>query len=241
MVLSSTNTADPVVTCRGLTRVHAVGHSEIRSLEDVMLDVAPGEVVAVTGPSGSGKTTLLHLLGGLDRPDRGSVHVAGVDWQDLHGDERARFRRQNCGFVVQGFALLPQATAAENVEVPLLLDGVAPDERRRRVSTVLARVGLSADRAKLPDQLSGGQQQRVAIARAVVNEPAVILADEPTGSLDSENAEAVADLLIDAARERATAVVLVTHDPAIARRGDRVVVLHSGRLEQRHRRAGEDG
>jgi putative ABC transport system ATP-binding protein len=186
-------------------------------------------VVAIVGPSGSGKSTLLYLLAGLDRPDTGRVLVGGVDWGTLRGAARARFRRRTCGFVTQTLALLPQATAAENVEVPLLLDGVPAAERRERVAAALDRVGLADSAAKLPDQLSGGQQQRVAIARALVPEPAVVLADEPTGSLDSATAGPVTELLL-AAAQRGTAVVLVTHNPAVAGRADRVLTLHSGRL-----------
>jgi putative ABC transport system ATP-binding protein len=159
------------------------------------------------------------------------VRLAGVDWQTLTGRDRARFRRRTCGFVVQGSALLPQATAAENVEAVLLLDNAEPDARRARVAAVLAGMDLTAESAKLPDQLSGGQQQRVAIARAVVNGPVVVLADEPTGSLDSVNATMVVDLLVGAARNGGSAVVLVTHDPAVAERADRVLRLRSGRLE----------
>ncbi|MCZ4102958.1 MULTISPECIES: ABC transporter ATP-binding protein [Streptomyces] len=221
----------PAVEAVQLTRVHRDGRRELKSLDGVSLTVAAGEVVAVTGPSGAGKTTLLHLLGGLDRQHEGRVRVVGVDWQTLRGSDRARFRRRNCGFVVQGLALLPQATAAENVEVPLLLDGIPAPDRRDRVARALGGVGLADEGAKLPDQLSGGQQQRVAIARALVNDPAVVLADEPTGSLDSETAASVVRLLLAAAREHGAAVVLVTHDPAVARYADTVVRLRSGRLE----------
>jgi ABC-type lipoprotein export system ATPase subunit len=199
------------------------------ALDRVSFTVAPGEILAIIGPSGSGKSTLLYLLGGLDQPDAGMVRVAGVDWQTLHGSERARFLRRNCGFIAQGLALLPQGTAAENVEVPLLLGGVEPIERRRRVAEALERVGLAADAAKLTDQLSGGQQQRVSIARALLLDPTVVLADEPTGNLDSVTAQDIARLLVSAARERGSAVVLVTHDPAIARHADRILALHSGR------------
>jgi putative ABC transport system ATP-binding protein len=187
--------------------------------------------VAVTGPSGSGKSTLLFLLGGLDTPDEGQVRVASVDWATLRGRARARFRRRTCGFIVQGLALLPQATAAENVEVPLLLDGIEPTARDRRVADALERVGLAQHSMKLTDQLSGGQQQRVAIARALVSEPAVVLADEPTGSLDSVTAQDIVRLLVAAARERDTAVVMVTHDPTVAAHADRVVAMHSGRVQ----------
>jgi putative ABC transport system ATP-binding protein len=221
----------PAVEAVGLTRTHALGEHVVRSLDGVSLRVAPGETVAVTGPSGSGKSTLLFLLAGLDRPDDGVARVAGVDWSTLRGRERAAFRRRACGFVAQGSGLLPQATAAENVELPLLLAGLEPDERRARVATALARVGLADHAAKLPDQLSGGEQQRVAIARALVGRPAAVLADEPTGSLDSVTAQQVAGLLVAAAREDGAAVVLVTHDPAIAAHADRAVALHSGRVD----------
>jgi putative ABC transport system ATP-binding protein len=220
----------PVVEAVGLTRTYRAGGHDVRSLDGVSLTVGAGEIVAVTGPSGSGKSTLLFLLGGLDRPDGGSVRVTGVDWETLQGSARARFRRQACGFIVQGLALLPQATAAENVEVPLLLDGAAPDARRAAVAEALERVGLAEHAVKLPDQLSGGEQQRVAIARALVTRPAVVLADEPTGNLDSTTGEAVVELLVASALERGSAVVLVTHDPAVARHAHRTVELHSGRL-----------
>jgi putative ABC transport system ATP-binding protein len=215
-----------------LTRTYAVGGHPLLALDHVSLTVARGEIVAVMGPSGSGKSTLLYLLGGLDQPDSGRVRVAGVDWQTLHGSARARFRRSTCGFITQGLALLPQATAAENVEVPLLLDGVEPGERWRRVMQLLERVGLADDTTKLTDQLSGGQQQRVSIARALAHDPAVIFADEPTGNLDSVTTQEVARLLASAARECGSAVILVTHDPAVARHADRTLILHSGRLRQ---------
>jgi len=214
-----------------LTRTYRGGGHEVRGVDSVSLAAAPGEVVAVTGPSGSGKSTLLFLLGGLDTPDEGHVRVAGVDWAMLRGRARARFRRRTCGFIVQGLALLPQATAAENVEVPLLLDGIEPAARDRRVAGALERVGLAQHSVKLTDQLSGGQQQRVAIARALVAEPAVVLADEPTGSLDSVTAQDIVRLLVAAARERDAAVVMVTHDPTVAAHADRVVAMHSGRIQ----------
>jgi putative ABC transport system ATP-binding protein len=213
-----------------VTRIYRLRGFEVRALDHVSLAVAPGEVMAVMGPSGSGKSTLLFLLGGLDRPDAGVVRVTGVDWAGLDRADRSLFRRRACGFIIQGMALLPQATAAENVEVPLLLDAVEPGERSRRVTEMLDRVGLLDHAQKLPDQLSGGQQQRVSIARALVAGPAVVLADEPTGNLDTEVGQSVTRLLVEAARERAAAVVLVTHDPAVAAHADRQVALRSGRL-----------
>jgi ABC-type lipoprotein export system ATPase subunit len=220
----------PVAEAVGLTRSYRVGGTAVSALDDVSLTIEAGEIVAVTGPSGSGKSTLLYLLAGLDRPDRGTARVAGVDWATLDGDDRARFRRRACGFVAQGLTLLPQATAGENVEVPLLLDGAGPGERAQKVAEALDRVGLGGHAAKLPDQLSGGEQQRVAIARALVNGPALLLADEPTGSLDSGTGQSVARLLTAAAHEQGTAVLLVTHDPAVARHAQRVITLRSGRV-----------
>jgi putative ABC transport system ATP-binding protein len=220
----------PVVEATELSRHYGPTEQRLRALDRVTLSVERGEIVAVMGPSGSGKSTLLFLLGGLDLPDEGSVRLSGVDWQTLHGSDRARFLRRTCGFMVQGLALLPQATAAENVEVPLLLDRVEQADRSRRVAEALERVGLAGHASQLTDELSGGEQQRVSIARALVLEPAVVLADEPTGSLDSVTAQIVTRLLVDAARERNAAVVLVTHDPAVAGHADRIVTLHSGRL-----------
>jgi putative ABC transport system ATP-binding protein len=221
----------PAVQARGLSRRYTVAAGEpVTGLEDVSLTLARGEVVAVVGPSGSGKSTLLYLLGGLDEPDGGWVQVDGVDWAQLDRDARARFRRRACGFVVQGFALLPQATATENVELPLLLDGVPADERTTLSERALESVGLHGHGGKLPDQLSGGEQQRVAIARALVAQPTVVLADEPTGNLDSDNGQAITRLLVGQARDLAAAVVLVTHDPAVAAHADRIIELHSGRI-----------
>jgi putative ABC transport system ATP-binding protein len=221
----------PAIEALEVTRTYRRGEHSVVGLQRVSLSVLPGEVVAVMGPSGSGKSTLLFLLGGLDRPDEGTVRVTGVDWATLDRRARASFRRNACGFIVQGQALLPQATAAENVEVPLLLDGAEVTQRSAAVAAALERVGLAEHAGKLPDQLSGGEQQRVSIARALVGRPAVVLADEPTGSLDSKTSEEVIRLLVGAAVERETAVVLVTHDPAVAAHADRVVRLRSGELD----------
>jgi ABC-type lipoprotein export system ATPase subunit len=227
------------IEATGLARVHRDGRRTRSALDDVSLRVRPGEIVAVTGPSGSGKSTLLHLIAGFDKPDHGSVRVAGVDWEDLRGDARAQHQRRALGFVAQGASLLAPATAAENVEVPLLLAGVSAADRPARVAAALAQVDLSGDANKLPDQLSGGQQQRVAIARALVTNPAVVLADEPTASLDSASAATVAGLLVDVARAHGASVVLVTHDPSIAAHADRIVQLRSGRLVTDDERPGQ--
>jgi putative ABC transport system ATP-binding protein len=214
----------------GLERTYGAGAQGLAALKNVSLTVSQGEVVAIMGPSGSGKSTLLFILAGLDQPDAGSVKLANTDWTSLSGATRAQFRRRNCGFIAQGLSLLPQATAAENVEVPLLLEGIGAAQRSRRVFESLERVGLTNLASSLTDELSGGEQQRVAIARAMVLRPAVVLADEPTGSLDSVTAQAVIKYLVDEARERDTALILVTHDPAIARHARRIVTMNSGEL-----------
>ncbi len=221
----------PAVEAVDVSRTYTGTGAPVRGLDHVSMTVAKGEVVAVMGPSGSGKSTLLFLLGGLDQPDGGRIRVAGVDWTTLQGKERARFRRRACGFIVQGMALLSQATAAENVDVPLVLDGVPLDERRRRVAEALERVGLTLEADKLTDQLSGGQHQRVSIARALVNEPAVVLADEPTGSLDDAHARVILGELRGLVRERGTSVILVTHRAEAAAEADRALRLDAGRLE----------
>ena len=227
MAIEQTN----VVEASGLTRIYGSRSHQLPALHKVSLDVKRGEVLAIMGPSGSGKSTLLFILAGLDRPDAGVVRLNGTDWQSLEGRSRAAFRRRNCGYIAQGLSLLPQATAAENVEVPLLLDGVSAADRGRRVAEALEQVGLAGHAAQLTDQLSGGEQQRVAIARALVLNPAVVLADEPTGSLDSVNGQAITRLLVSAALKRNAAVVIVTHDPAVAQHAHLTVTMHSGQLQ----------
>jgi len=223
---------DVLVEAVDLRRTWGSGSTAVQAVAGISLRVPAGEVLALMGPSGCGKSTLLGLLGGLDRPDGGTVHVAGRDWQSLRGRAQSTFRRTTCGYVFQNLALLPAATAAENVEVPLLLAGVTRAERRDRVSEMLEQVGMAAQADHLPDQLSGGQQQRIGIARALVHRPTLVLADEPTGSLDSHNAQEITRVLVTAARQQQATVVLVTHDPRVAAHADRVLHLHSGRLAE---------
>jgi lipoprotein-releasing system ATP-binding protein len=194
------------------------------------LDLARGEVIAVAGASGSGKSTLLHLLGGLDRPTAGEIAVDGVSYGTLDGDALAALRARKLGFVFQFHHLLREFSALENVVMPLRIAGWEPARARARASDVLAAVGLADRMTHRPAALSGGEQQRCAVARALVHEPAVLLADEPTGNLDHGNGAMVADLLFSLARERRTAVVLVTHNRQLARRADRVLLLQDGRL-----------
>ncbi len=226
------SSAAALVEGRGLHRSYGKGANVVDAVLNIDVDVHAGEVVALMGPSGCGKSTLVHLLGGLDRPDQGTVRVAGQDWQSLRGSDRVKLRRRSCGFVFQNLMLLPTATAYENVEVPLLFAGASTAERAARVADVLSEVGLEEQGAYLPDQLSGGQQQRVGIARALVHRPVLVLADEPTGSLDSATAETITRLLVDAAKGQGAAVVLVTHDPAVGAHADRIVRLHSGTLDE---------
>jgi putative ABC transport system ATP-binding protein len=213
---------------RDVVRVYQRGSEQVRAIDGVSLRVAAGEFVGLVGPSGSGKSTLLHLAGGLDVADAGTVLLDGRDMAVLSTAGRARLRRRDIGFVFQFFHLLPRLTVAENVELPLLLDGRR--RRHRRVGEYLERVGV-ADRADhLPGQLSGGQMQRAALARALVNEPRLVLADEPTGNLDSASGAAVLDLLGELVTERGTALVLASHDPAVSRRASRLVSVRDGRM-----------
>lgn len=225
-----TTDRDVLVDAVDLHRTWGSGVSAVPAVDGISLRVRTAEVLALMGPSGCGKTTLLGLLGGLDAPDRGTVHIAGRDWQSFGGRAQAQFRRSTCGYVFQNLALLPAATAAENVEVPLLLAGMPAAERRGRVAEMLEQVGMGEHGAHLPDQLSGGQQQRIGIARALVHRPRLVLADEPTGSLDSHNAQEITRVLVTAAQQQDTTVVLVTHDPRVAAHAHRILHLHSGRL-----------
>jgi putative ABC transport system ATP-binding protein len=204
------------------------GETAVTVLDGISLDVAARAVLAITGASGSGKSTLLGLMAGLDQPSEGSITVDGVEITRLDEDALARFRRERIGYVFQSFHLIPTLTAVENVATPLEIAGV-PDALAR-ARDLLAEVGLAARARHYPAQLSGGEQQRVALARAVALEPALLLADEPTGNLDSSTGEQIIELLLALNRERASTLVLVTHDEALARHADRVVTLRDGRV-----------
>jgi putative ABC transport system ATP-binding protein len=213
---------------RGLSRTFGDGAGAVRALTEVDLTLPSGSFTAVMGPSGSGKSTLLTCVAGLERPTDGRVLIAGEDITDWGEDQRTRFRRERIGFVFQGFHLMPFLTAEQNVALPLRLAGQRVDQTR--VLALLERVGLGDRAADLPSTLSGGQQQRVAIARALVAEPAVVLADEPTGALDSTTAHEVLDLLRECVSTLAQTVVMVTHDPVAAGYADRAVFLVDGRI-----------
>jgi putative ABC transport system ATP-binding protein len=231
-----------VLQARDLRKEYRLGQVTVDALDGVDLSVARGEFVAVMGPSGSGKSTLLHLLGGLDLPSGGRVLLGDRPLEHLTDDDLALLRRRQVGFIFQFFNLLPTLTAAENVALPLLLDGQKLDDHRPRIDRLLALVGLADRRDHRPGQLSGGEQQRVAIARAFVNEPHIVLADEPTGNLDSRAGARVLDLLRRACKEMAVSVVMVTHDPRAAAYADRVLFLRDGTLVREWRPApGEEG
>ncbi len=215
----------------GLVKTYRQGEGTVSALRGVTVAVRAGEFVAVMGPSGSGKSTLLHLLGGLDVADHGTVVVGGHALQTMTDDQRTVFRRRHVGVVFQAFNLVPTLTVEENVALPLLLDGLPNGSVRARVAAVLAEVGLERRRLQAATQLSGGEQQRVAIARALVVEPMLILADEPTGSLDSRTAGEVLRLLRRTASARARTLVMVTHDAGAAAHADRVVRVVDGRVE----------
>ena len=216
---------------RDLVYRYTEGESERVVLRGVDLSLAPGERVALVGASGCGKSTLLNLIGGIDTPQGGSIDIGGTDIAALGEPARTEFRRQRLGFVYQRFHLLPTLTAAENIALPLELLGLAPALRRQRVQQWLAAVGLDGRGDSFPDRLSGGEQQRVAIARALVHGPGLLLADEPTGSLDPAIGERVLDLLFERGSDGGRALLLVTHSAAVARRADRVLRLDGGRVD----------
>lgn len=223
-----------VIELRGLSRTYERGRAPVHALRDVDLSIARGEMVSVVGPSGSGKSTLLAIMGCLDRPTSGECLIEGRPVQDLGDAEMSRLRNRTIGFVFQSFHLIPRLTVAENVETPLLYSGVAPAEWRSRAVDALDRVGLGARTDHLPGELSGGEAQRAAIARALVVEPALILADEPTGNLDRAAAEDIAGLLT-ALHGAGRTIVLVTHNQELARRAERMIVLRDGVIASEER------
>jgi putative ABC transport system ATP-binding protein len=221
---------EPIIKIRELTKIYAQGEIQVTALDRITLDIAAGEFLALMGPSGSGKSTLLHIIAGVDRPTSGECLVQGVDVTKLNESQLADWRNQNVGFIFQTFNLIPVLTAAENVELPLLLTQLDRHQRRQQVETALEVVGL-ADRAKhLPRQLSGGQEQRVAIARALVTDPKLIVADEPTGNLDSHSAQEVLTALQSLRRDAGKTIIMVTHDPKAAAFGTRQIHLEKGEL-----------
>ncbi len=225
-------TTSLVIDCRQVTRTYTEGPEKLTIFSDISLEVSAGETVAIVGSSGAGKTTLLNLLGGLDRPSSGQIAICGRELHRLSEANRARFRNRHLGFVYQFHHLLPEFSAQENVMMPCVLGGMAPDQATSKAVDILSRVGLSGRLAHKPGELSGGERQRVAIARALVNEPECVLLDEPTGNLDEHTGEGVRSLIESLRDQLGISFVMVTHDMRMARSLGRVLRLEQGRLVQ---------
>jgi putative ABC transport system ATP-binding protein len=230
--------AAPLIRLRSVSKVYGRGEIAVRALDAIDLDIEAGDFVAIMGPSGSGKSTAMNILGCLDTPTRGQYLFRGVPVQSLTRDQRALLRRRHLGFVFQGFNLLPRTSALENVELPLLYRGEGLAARRRAAREALALVGLEGREHHTPSELSGGQQQRVAIARALVTRPTVLLADEPTGNLDSQRGREIMELLASLNRERGITIVMVTHEPDMAAYARRIVRFIDGRIDSDQVNAG---
>jgi len=218
-----------VIEIKALSKIYQVGDSEVRALDGVDLDIAQGEYIAIMGPSGSGKSTLMNVIGCLDSPTQGSYLLDGERVSEMDDDELARIRNREIGFVFQTFNLLPRADVYHNVELPLIYAGLGAEERRRRVEKAIGAVSLEDRSRHRPNELSGGQRQRVAIARALVNDPSILLADEPTGNLDSRTGEEIM-VVIDELHRAGHTVILVTHEPDIADRAHRCIRLRDGQI-----------
>ena len=226
-----TNT-DWVVEGKDLTKVFKMGDVEVHALRGLSVQIARGEVVSIMGPSGSGKSTLMNILGCLDRPTSGDYCLDGECISDLTDDQLADIRNRKVGFVFQSFNLLPRATALANVELPLRYARYNGKNRRKRSRAALEAVGLGDRMTHRPNELSGGQQQRVAIARALINEPSIVMADEPTGNLDTKSGDEIMELLLNLNKERGTTLIIVTHDPEIAEQTERVIYIRDGVVEE---------
>lgn len=229
--MSDAPAGDALISLRAITKTYGVGPAAFQALVGVDLDIHQGEFVAIMGPSGSGKSTALNILGCLDAPTTGSYHFRDIPVETLTRNQRALLRRHYLGFVFQGFNLLSRTSAQENVELPLLYRGVETEQRHANAREALAQVGLTGWEHHTPAELSGGQQQRVAIARAIVTRPLVLLADEPTGNLDSQRGHEIMDLLVALNREQGITILMVTHEPEMAHYASRVVRFVDGRVE----------
>lgn len=219
-----------ILKVENLCKSYGAGNTMVKALDNVSFSVGKGEFVAIVGPSGSGKSTLLHLLGGVDRPDSGKVYIDGTDIYDLNETNLAIFRRRQVGLIYQFYNLIPVLNVEENITLPMLLDGKKPDDER--LEKVLEILRLSDRRLHLPNQLSGGQQQRVSIGRAIINNPSIVLADEPTGNLDSKNSGEIIELLKDSNRRYNQTLIVITHDESIALQADRIIAIEDGKISR---------
>jgi putative ABC transport system ATP-binding protein len=222
----------PAARLDHVSKVYETAAAKITALEEMSWEVKPGEAVALMGPSGCGKTTILNLLGGMDRPTSGEIWVNGENVARMTERQLEYYRLRNVGFVFQFLNLIPSLSAIENLELPMLIAGIPPNERRARAETLLGTVGLKEKAFKRPEELSGGEQQRVAVCLALVNDPPLILADEPTGNLDSNNARVIAGMLIDLAKTRGKTVIMASHDPQVVQQFQRVYHMRDGAIEQ---------
>ncbi len=223
--------SDLVVDAKDLKKVYVMGDVEVHALRGLSIQIARGEVVSIMGPSGSGKSTLMNMLGCLDRPSSGEYYLDGEAVTDLNDDQLADIRNRKVGFVFQSFNLLPRATALSNVELPLRYSSISGRERRERAREALTAVGLADRMDHRPSELSGGQQQRVAMARALINNPSIVMADEPTGNLDTKSGDEIMQLLLKLNQELDTTLIIVTHDPEVAEFTDRIVTIRDGVVE----------
>ena len=221
-----------IIDAKGVHKTYDTGKIKVKALKGVNLEIEKGEMIAIMGPSGCGKTTLLNCLSGLDDLTEGSVHLEGQDVHAMKDNPRTEYRANNMGFIFQSFNLLPVLTALENVELPLLVTGLSNKQAREQGEKALALVGLTEWKDHKPSELSGGQQQRVTIARSLVNDPAIVWADEPTGNLDSKNSQEIMDLLLKLNKENNQTFVIVTHDPSIGKMCQRIVEMKSGLIER---------
>ncbi len=219
-----------ILEVKKLTKIYGSGEGAVKAVDDVSFSVEKGDFIAVVGPSGSGKSTLLHMIGGLDEPTYGHVYVDGEDLYKQNEEQRAIFRRRQVGFIYQYFNLIPALDVRENIALPVYLDGREPDEAR--LDELIGLLGLSDREKHYPDQLSGGQQQRVSIGRAVINSPSIVLADEPTGNLDSRNSQEIVELLKDSNKRYKQTLIVITHDEDIALQADRIITIEDGRMSE---------